>query len=584
MSDSLHTVGKRRLLRELRALRAAFPSVRMLSLSHGAPTFETTVAVNGADRHIRLTLPPGYPSVPPELRELDEPGGRGLVPSDGMHRFPDGSICLFAHGNDQHAWTMNRLAVEALTRFVELVQREKEGGERGYLFMGSHRIHVPHSIAETMQAPGKHGYVRVRTDKASGRNWYADEIHTEGCSELSFETDLSEGWKGLLPVERRVFWANVDLGDQAWDAIGVDRFGLDAFLESARPTAHRKAPLAGESIILVRQNSQHFDARSFQKALFDLRSLLWREIGVGTPEDSLFHRNRGVIAEREQLKSTRVILVGLGSLGAAIARVLAQAGIGRFVLIDPDHVTIENICRYIAPLGSIGHPKVDVVRHIIHGINPDAEVHTITKHLAWDLPGLGAGLDLERLLEESDFIVSTCVEENTERQLNALAVKARVPVIYGAALGAAEHARIFRVLPGETACYECVLLAQEREPTEFPRFISPRRGEERPYLDPGLPGLAIDVLQIAMLTARLTLQTIARLTSPDIGIRDEVGHHLVWSNRGGWWLCDRALQVAIKDVPRASDCPVCGGNNTTEELDQSETEESDDLLAKLGAR
>jgi len=584
MSVSIHSLGKRRLLRELRALRAAFPSARMLSPSHGAPIFEATVPVNGADRHVRLTLPPGYPSVPPELRELDEPGGRGVVPADGMHRFSDGSICLFAHGNDSHAWTTDRLAVEALTRFVELVQRERNAGERAHLFLSSHRIHVPRGIAETMQAPGKHGYLRIRTDRASGRSGYADRIHTEGCTELSFETDLSDGWKGLLPVERRVFWANVDLVDQAWEDIGADRCSLDAFLESAGPTDLREASRAGEDIILARRNTQDFDARSFQRALFDLQSLLWRKIEVGTPEDGLFHRNRGVIAEREQLKSTRVVLVGLGSLGAAIARVLAQAGIGRFVLLDPDYVTLENICRYIAPLNSVGHPKVTVVKNMIHGINPNAEIHTITKHLAWDLPGFGAGLELELLLEASDFIVSTCAEENPERQLNAFAVRTSVPVIYGTALGAAEHARIFRVLPGETACYECVLLAQEREPSEFPRFISSRRGEERPYLDPGLPGLAIDVLQIAMLTARLTLQTIARLSSPDIGIRDEVGHHLVWSNRGGWWLCDRALQVAIKDVPRASDCPVCGGNNTVAELDQAEAEELGELLAKLGAR
>lgn len=181
------------------------------------------------------------------------------------------------------------------------------------------------------------------------------------------------------------------------------------------------------------------------------------------------------------------------------------------------------------------------------------------------------------------MVVATCAVGQAERQLNVLAVEREVPVIYGSALGAAEHGRVFRVLPGESACYECILLAQERDPEAFPRFVVEgiQDGGEA-YLNPALPGLGIDVTMISMLVARLTLQTIARITGTDIGMPDEVGHHLLWSNRGGWHACDRSLQVVVRDVPRALDCPVCGEGRHGHELGEQEVRELEVLVAKLG--
>jgi molybdopterin/thiamine biosynthesis adenylyltransferase len=287
---------------------------------------------------------------------------------------------------------------------------------------------------------------------------------------------------------------------------------------------------------------------------------------VSSLVERLFHRNEGVIRGRAALVHKRVVLVGLGSLGGAVAMALARAGIRRFVLIDPDHVSVENVCRHVVTIDFVGWSKVAALEVMIRGVNPDAEVTPIEKHLAWDLPHLGAGRELEALLGSDDVVVSTCAVGMAERQLNAVAVARGVSALYGAALGAAEHARVFRVIPGETACYECVLLAQERDPAAFPRFRA--EGLEAgagAYLHPELPGLAIDVTQIAMLIARLTLQTIARRAGVEIGMDDEIGDHMLWSNRGRWAICDRALQVAVRDVPRAAECPVCGALSDEEE-------------------
>ncbi len=288
------------------------------------------------------------------------------------------------------------------------------------------------------------------------------------------------------------------------------------------------------------------------------------------------------LRERRHLPHPTIKGVGLGSLGGAAALALARAGIERFVLIDPDSLSLENVCRHVAPISLVGVPKVSAVELMLLGVNPDVKVTAIPKHLAWDLPHLGAGKEVAEMLAAGDVVVCTCAVGPAERQLNALAVRRGVPVIFGAALGAAEHARVFRVIAGESACYECVLRAQERDPERFPRFVAegaPADGVA--YMDPSLPGLAIDVTQIAMLIARLTLQTIARTTKADLEIGDERGHHLLWSNRGGWADCDRSLQVAVRNVPRDPECPVCGVGRE-EEMSEPEAAELAGLLAKAG--
>ena len=58
------------------------------------------------------------------------------------------------------------------------------------------------------------------------------------------------------------------------------------------------------------------------------------------------------------LREKSVAVVGCGSLGAHVAMLLAQSGVGRFVLVDPQELKAANISRH--PLGAqyVGRPKV----------------------------------------------------------------------------------------------------------------------------------------------------------------------------------------------------------------------------------
>lgn len=96
---------------------------------------------------------------------------------------------------------------------------------------------------------------------------------------------------------------------------------------------------------------------------------------------------------------------------------------------------------------------------------------------------------------------------------------------------------------------------------------------QAPYVDPSLPGLGVDITVIAMIAARLALQTIARGVgrSAELGVEED---HLLWTNRGGW-IFDRPLQATAEHFARDPACPVCGeppGDDPSEAVDDLEPE------------
>ncbi|MGD8175432.1 HesA/MoeB/ThiF family protein [Marinimicrobium sp. ARAG 43.8] len=74
------------------------------------------------------------------------------------------------------------------------------------------------------------------------------------------------------------------------------------------------------------------------------------------------------------LDSSHVILVGVGSLGGAVAAQLARAGVGRITLIDPEILVSENIGRHVLGADDLGKPKAYALRNRILKDLPTAKV------------------------------------------------------------------------------------------------------------------------------------------------------------------------------------------------------------------
>ena len=76
-----------------------------------------------------------------------------------------------------------------------------------------------------------------------------------------------------------------------------------------------------------------------------------------------------------RLARVRVAVFGIGGVGGYVCEALARSGVGRFLLVDNDVVSLSNINRQIiATRRTLGLYKVDVMAERIRDINPMVEV------------------------------------------------------------------------------------------------------------------------------------------------------------------------------------------------------------------
>jgi tRNA A37 threonylcarbamoyladenosine dehydratase len=77
----------------------------------------------------------------------------------------------------------------------------------------------------------------------------------------------------------------------------------------------------------------------------------------------------------ERLRSSRVMICGIGGVGSYAAEALGRAGVGQITLVDFDDICLTNINRQIHALSStVGQSKVEAMAARLHDINPQAEI------------------------------------------------------------------------------------------------------------------------------------------------------------------------------------------------------------------
>lgn len=94
-------------------------------------------------------------------------------------------------------------------------------------------------------------------------------------------------------------------------------------------------------------------------------------------EADRFQRTRRLIGDEalEMLRTSKILVFGVGGVGGYVCEALARAGVGRVDIVDKDVVDITNINRQIiATTDTIGLPKVEVCRERMLSINPEIQV------------------------------------------------------------------------------------------------------------------------------------------------------------------------------------------------------------------
>ncbi|MBR7135472.1 MAG: tRNA threonylcarbamoyladenosine dehydratase [Bacteroidaceae bacterium] len=100
------------------------------------------------------------------------------------------------------------------------------------------------------------------------------------------------------------------------------------------------------------------------------------------------------------IKSSRVLVVGLGGVGSWAAEMLCRSGVGHMTLVDADVVDVTNINRQMPALvATVGRAKCDVVAARLREINPLGTFVAVNMFVDAD--------NIPRLLDDGhfDFVV-----------------------------------------------------------------------------------------------------------------------------------------------------------------------------------
>lgn len=155
------------------------------------------------------------------------------------------------------------------------------------------------------------------------------------------------------------------------------------------------------------------------------------------------------IEGQQRLLDAHAVVVGCGGLGSPVALYLGAAGVGRLTLVDADTVDLTNLQRQIGhDMAGLGRPKADSLRERLAAVNPGVQVQVLRERAdAARLDALAADADV--LLDCSDNFA-------TRQALNAAAVRHRVPLVSGAALGLDGQVAVYDPRAADSPCYACV--------------------------------------------------------------------------------------------------------------------------------
>jgi ThiF family len=247
------------------------------------------------------------------------------------------------------------------------------------------------------------------------------------------------------------------------------------------------------------------------------------------------------------LSHSHAVIVGAGSVGGGIALGLAQAGIGRLTLIDPDIVDTPNLSRTVYRYEDLGRHKVQALKERIASTRSGTRIKTITAPLAEML--------------DCSLIVASTDDATAQLQASRSAVTARTPALFAGCHVGAMSGEVLWVKPGETACYACT----------FGRIrgVGPKL-RTTPYLAGARPrpelGLSIDVHHVTSVALAFAMALLADPARQALLANPARNLVLLQSGRSP---NRRSRQMHLRDPfatslphnPRDPHCPQCGCEN-----------------------
>ena len=249
----------------------------------------------------------------------------------------------------------------------------------------------------------------------------------------------------------------------------------------------------------------------------------------------LFLKEVGLKGQR-RLKSAKVLIVGLGGLGAPLAQYLAAAGVGTIGLVDCDAVEISNLQRQVIHrTRDVGRPKVASAKEAIKNINPLVKTEAYNMRLTAE-----NALDV---IGEYDIVADATDNYKSRYLINDACAILGKPDVFGAMYQFEGQASVFYAKEGP--CYRCVY------PSPPPPGLVPSCAQG------GVVGVLPGI--IGTIQANEVIKLIVGGGEPLIG------RLLVFD---AWKMKFRELSIAKQE-----DCPFCGKRGSIKELEEYDYDE-----------
>lgn len=153
-------------------------------------------------------------------------------------------------------------------------------------------------------------------------------------------------------------------------------------------------------------------------------------------------------AGQEKLLASKIMIIGMGGLGAPAAMYLAAAGIGHITIVDYDQVELTNLQRQIIhTTGDIGKDKTASAEEYLAELNPDVTIKAISTRLD-EAALLAESKDMHAILDCTDNF-------DTRFMINRVAVKNAVPLISAAVVRMEGQVTVFDGA-NDGPCYRCL--------------------------------------------------------------------------------------------------------------------------------
>jgi proteasome lid subunit RPN8/RPN11 len=270
-----------------------------------------------------------------------------------------------------------------------------------------------------------------------------------------------------------------------------------------------------------------------------------------------------------RLERSRIIAVGCGG-AASFVEDLARAGVGEFVLIDPDVVAESNLATQQVYRSELGLPKVDVLAERLRDIN--ASVATVACPMLLDELDDAAFYHLASvpLRDTSPEVVLLCGMTDSfdaQARVNRLALNFGLPSLCAQMYAEGMGSEVTFTHPETTsACHRCIL--RSRYQAYANGFINNVTSDGSPYQSTARVNALKQFIALVLLhhgsnhprwndvLTRLANRNLVQIRHrPDCPL--PAFHMALDGGNANLLFCDET--VWLPQTPDATPCPDCGG-------------------------